>query len=438
MKTILVTAYAINPYKGSEDGTGWNWVYQLAKTNRIVAITRENNLPHIHRFLEENEVPHRENLSFVGFDLPYHLRFWKRSGFGALPYFYLWQRSVPHFIRKQDFEYDLLHNLNFHNDWIPSFLWKLDKPSIWGPIAHHDAVPTPFTRPIFGWKAWWKDQLRRSVKQLFWKLSPNFRRSVERSDLIVGINSSVQKVVRAPDHFRLMPAIGAKDVDWEGPRDGACFDILSIGRFVPLKGFDLTIRSFAAFFHRLNPEDQDRVRLNLVGKGPLKQQLTALAKELGVVRAIRFIEWMPQVELADLYRQSNLFLFPSHEGARMVIPEALSYGIPIICLDNAGPGESITEACGIAVPISTYDTTVKGLASALNELYSDPFRLKRMSLAARKRFETWFDWQTKARHMNQWYTEVCRGFPAGSSQFANKPMSTVTHWGGGGDEKGVG
>ena len=55
--TSLITAYAVNPYKGSEDGTGWNWVYQLSKTNRIIAITRENNLPHIHKYLEENEVP---------------------------------------------------------------------------------------------------------------------------------------------------------------------------------------------------------------------------------------------------------------------------------------------------------------------------------------------------------------------------------------------
>ena len=39
-KTILATAYAINPYKGSEDGMGWNFVLQIAKFNRVIALTR--------------------------------------------------------------------------------------------------------------------------------------------------------------------------------------------------------------------------------------------------------------------------------------------------------------------------------------------------------------------------------------------------------------
>ena len=310
MRTILITAYAINPYKGSEDGTGWNWVYQLSKTNRVIAITRENNLPHIQRYLDEHEVPHQDHMTFLGFDLPYHLRFWKRGEFGALPYFYLWQRCVPAYIRKRDLQYDLIHNLNFHNDWIPTFLWKLDKPLIWGPIAHHDPVPTRFIRPIYGWKNWLKDQLRWKIKQVFWKLSPNFRRSVSRSDLILGINTSVQRAVGSPAHFRLMPAIGAKDVTWEGPRDGAYFDILSIGRFVPLKGFDLSLHAFAQFYHGLDTEDRSRVRLNLVGKGPLKEHLEQFAEDLGILPNVRFISWMPQTELADLYRADQFVFVP--------------------------------------------------------------------------------------------------------------------------------
>ncbi|MEM7368419.1 MAG: glycosyltransferase family 4 protein [Bacteroidota bacterium] len=408
MNTILITAYAINPYKGSEDGTGWNWVYQLAKTNRIIAITRENNLPHIQRYLEENEVPHRENMQFLGFDLPYYLRFWKRGEFGALPYFYLWQRSVPGFIRKQNLSYDLIHNLNFHNDWIPTFLWKLDKPVIWGPVAHHDPVPTEYIKPIYGWKAWLKDQARWKIKQIFWRLSSNFRKSVSQSDLILGINSSVQAAVGHPDHFRLMPAIGAKDlaIDLGQKKPGEYMEILSIGRFVPLKGFDLTLKAFSRFYHQLSAADRDRVRLNLVGKGPLKEWLSSLAEELGVLPAVRFIAWMPQEELASLYRQTDVFLFPSHEGAGMVIPEALSYGIPVICLDNAGPGESITADCGIAVPCETYEDTVTALANALNRLFEDPFRLREMGLAARRRFDTWFNWEEKARKVQQWYEEL--------------------------------
>ena len=51
--TILITAYAVNPYKGSEDGTGWNLIYQAARKHRVVAITRKNNRTDIERFFRE-------------------------------------------------------------------------------------------------------------------------------------------------------------------------------------------------------------------------------------------------------------------------------------------------------------------------------------------------------------------------------------------------
>jgi len=53
-KTILATAYAVNPYKGSEDGMGWNLVCQVARFNKVIAITRENNQEHIEKYMLEN------------------------------------------------------------------------------------------------------------------------------------------------------------------------------------------------------------------------------------------------------------------------------------------------------------------------------------------------------------------------------------------------
>ena len=43
MKTILVSAYAWEPLKGSEQGVGWNWVLQMAKDHKVHVITRANN-----------------------------------------------------------------------------------------------------------------------------------------------------------------------------------------------------------------------------------------------------------------------------------------------------------------------------------------------------------------------------------------------------------
>jgi hypothetical protein len=49
MKTVLITAYAVNPYKGSEDGVGWNISNEISKKYKVILITRKNNIPHIAR-----------------------------------------------------------------------------------------------------------------------------------------------------------------------------------------------------------------------------------------------------------------------------------------------------------------------------------------------------------------------------------------------------
>ena len=406
MKTILITAYAINPYKGSEDGTGWNWVLQLARYNRVIAITRENNLPEINRYLDENPIAHSANMQFVGFDLPYYLRFWKRGGFGALPYFYLWQVSLPGFIRKQNLSFDLVHNLNFHNDWIPSFLWKLKKPFIWGPVGHHPKVPKDYLLPVYGWKTYLKDRMTWMVKKGFWLLSPALKKSVREAKSVLTINSEAEKALKLNGRAKLMPAVGAPLIKKPEKIWTKDFRVLSVGRFVPLKGFDMTLRAFAEFYRRLSPEQQARTRLSLVGKGPLKEWLVSLSEKLLIAEAVDFISWMPQSEFKELYRQTEVFLFPSHEGAGMVVPEAFANGVPVVCFDNSGPGEFVTETSGLKAPYGQYGSSVEAFASHLLHLFHDRDHLKRLSEGARERFETWFDWEVKGRIVNQLYENI--------------------------------
>jgi hypothetical protein len=59
-KTILITAYAVNPYKGSEDGMGWNFILQAAKNQQVIAVTRINNGPHIRKYMQEH--PEQQSL----------------------------------------------------------------------------------------------------------------------------------------------------------------------------------------------------------------------------------------------------------------------------------------------------------------------------------------------------------------------------------------
>ncbi len=407
MKKILITAYAVNPYKGSEDGTGWNIIWQLAKYNKVVAVTRKNNREAIENYTSEHPFAHQENLSFAYYDLPYWMRFWKRKSRGALLYFYLWQFFMPLFIKLKGIKFDLAHGLNFHADWAPCFLWILGKPFVWGPVGHHPKIPANYLEKNGGFLVYLKDRLKWGVKLAATHFDPFLRMTVYKADYIMAINSGAGKILRLKKKaWEVIPAVGANPPPSQEKGRSKGLRVLSVGRFVPLKGFDLTLLAFAQYFQSLGVEEKKNTSLTLIGKGPEREKLERLIKEHELEGFVKIINWLPQSEIFEAYRKADIFLFPSHEGAGMVIPEALSYHLPVICLDNIGPGELMDKHSGIKIPYTTYEKTLSHLANALHKLSRDSSVLKQYSLGAKNRFETHLTWDIKGEKINQIYKEV--------------------------------
>ncbi|HXG63038.1 MAG TPA: glycosyltransferase family 4 protein [Planctomycetota bacterium] len=405
MRRILVSAYDVNPYRGSESGMGWNFILQAARRHRVEAVTRENNRPDIERFVRENGLD-PGNPRFHYFDLPRIARFWKRGPWGASAYFYLWQLFLPFFVRRRRIAFDLAHNLNFHTDWVPSFLWLLGKPLVWGPVGHHPPIPAEFLRP-YGVRAYLADRARWAVKRLFWACDPWLRACARKAKAVLVMNSRVSGVLDLdPQSVVRFPSVGTEDPGQAAPPPEEPFTVLSVGRFVPLKGFDVAIRAFARAAGALGPSERERFRLVLVGRGPAEPLLRRLAAGLGVERRVEFVPWVKRSLLPDFYRRASVFLFPSHEGAGMVVAEALSHGRPVLCFDNAGPGELVDDSAGLRVPYAGYDRAVEAFAAHLVRLYRSPDLRCRMSEAARRRFEEAFDWRVKGARLDEIYRSV--------------------------------
>lgn len=405
MKTILVTAYAINPYKGSEDGTGWNYVNQIAKYNKVIAITRVNNIPHIEKYIKEHKLT--LNVSFIGFDLPYWMRFWKRGGNGALLYFYMWQLFMPSFIRRKELKFDIAHNLNFHTSWVPTFLWKLKKPLVWGPIAHHPKVPNGYyslsNASILDIV---KNEILWGIKKLFWLFDPFLKQSVKKSARIIYANDDVKKALKLKAknavHFF---SVGSDAFDFK-PKEKTKFTVLSVGRIVPLKGFDVTVKSFHLFLNQLTEEQKLEVELVIVGKGKSTSMLKKYIKENNLEKNIKMVNWVERKELSTYYANSSLFFFPSHEGAGMVVPEAFSYGLPVLCFDNCGPGAFVDAESGISLPYSNYNQSVHDFSKHLFRLYENRTLLLKLSDGALQRFTNEFVWDVKGEKLKQIYQEI--------------------------------
>jgi glycosyltransferase involved in cell wall biosynthesis len=404
-QTILMTAYAVNPWKGSEDGTGWNWILQAAGEHNVIAITRKNNRAHIERYMQERLDARYENIEFMYFDLPYWMRFWKKGTVGALIYFYLWQITMPIFILSKQIRFDISHNLNFHNDWIPSFLWVFPKPLVWGPVGHHPMIPAKYMRH-YPWKYFLVDRLSYVAKTLVSRLDIFMYMNVLFADKIIAINSDVQKKYPWARHkITIVPAIGGKSVSVsEMPSNK--FVVFSAGRFEALKGFDLAVHAYGKFFQQLSEQEKLRVQFSIAGSGTCEKILRNIAEEYQMGEAINFIEWIPKEKINQYYQQASVFLFPSHEGAGMVIPEALSNGLPVICLQNQGPGESTNDACAFRITYSDYNQTVLDLSKALRTLFYNPSTRDAMKRASMLHFDRVFDWNNKGIQLKEIYQQL--------------------------------
>jgi len=128
--------------------------------------------------------------------------------------------------------------------------------------------------------------------------------------------------------------------------------------------------------------------LIFAGDGPLRPELEARAKALGVAGRVRFLGFVNQSALPGVYAASDVLLLPSgYEPFGLVVNEAMLCGIPAIVSDSVGAKFDLIREGETGFVFPTRD--VDALASILVALLADTNRLRQMGAAARRRMETW-------------------------------------------------
>lgn len=105
------------------------------------------------------------------------------------------------------------------------------------------------------------------------------------------------------------------------------------------KGHDRVIRALA----ELSESHPDIVYV-VAGDGDDRPRLEQLARELGVAERVRFIGYVQESELPDLYRAADVFIMPSTgEGFGIVFLQALASGVPAIGGDSDGSRDPLQD-----------------------------------------------------------------------------------------------
>ncbi|HUX10882.1 MAG TPA: glycosyltransferase, partial [Terriglobia bacterium] len=186
------------------------------------------------------------------------------------------------------------------------------------------------------------------------------------------------------------------------------FRLLTAGRLIPLKGFDLAVRAFGVFLDRLNRGGQEKqAELIIIGDGPERSRLMELIHELGLENHVHMVKWMAREDLFKEMAECDAFVFPSlRDGGGLVVVEAMSAGKPVVCFNLAGPGLHVTDECGIRVAAHSPEQAIEDLASAFQRLCSsDGLRLA-MGQASRKRAEDVYDWDRVAERIRDIYRDA--------------------------------
>lgn len=116
--------------------------------------------------------------------------------------------------------------------------------------------------------------------------------------------------------------------------------ILFTTRHEVWKSIDLAILAFSKVLAKVP-------QINFIIPGPYTphtESLKKLSKKLGISEKVFFIEEVSQKDLAELYKNSSVYVFTSKkEDLGIVMMEAMSYGIPVVAWDSAGPTDIVVN-----------------------------------------------------------------------------------------------
>jgi glycosyltransferase involved in cell wall biosynthesis len=153
--------------------------------------------------------------------------------------------------------------------------------------------------------------------------------------------------------------------------------ILNVGTVEPRKNIDGLLRAFSALNAR-----KEIPPLVIAGMDGFKAgEYRDLAVQLKINHKVLFTGYISDKELIKLYSEAICLVHPAHhEGFGFTIPEAFTWGLPVVASDTGGIGEFFPETAWMVNPEST-ESIAHGIELALDSGVTQKQRLKRLELS---------------------------------------------------------
>jgi glycosyltransferase involved in cell wall biosynthesis len=404
----LLIAESANPEWASVPLIGWSLSTAIAREIEAHIVTQVRNRE---AFLRAGL---RESIDFTAIDSEAIERpFWKaadwlRGGKGvgwttmtalssvSYPYFehLVWKQFGE---RISAGEYDVVHRITPLTPTAPSSLAKrcaaAGVPFVLGPLNGGVPWPEGFDRERRQEKEW------LSYVRAAYRMLPGIRNTYRHAARVLVGSRFTQGDLPSSyrDKYIYMPENGIDPARFwrEAQRyESGPLRAAFVGRLVPYKGADMLLESARDLL------GAGSMTLDIVGDGPMMEQLRSFVRAHGLESAVVFHGWIPNEQVQDILCRCEVLAFPSiREFGGGVVLEAMALGVVPVVVDYAGPGELVFDEVGFKVPIGSRYDIIAGFRSMLTRLAASRSDIHGRSDRARRHVHDVFLWPAKARQI---------------------------------------
>lgn len=223
------------------------------------------------------------------------------------------------------------------------------------------------------------------------------------SDTVIAVSNAVAAHVQTLGSVSTIPRVVPNGVDPQkfvpdttDPNNRGK-QILFVGRLVRNKGPQVLIEALPQVLNA-HPD----ATVEIVGTGPMADELKTRTEELGVDHAVHFQGYVDSV--AEAMRDSDVFCRPSFsEGMPLTLLEAMASGLPAIVTPVAGVSEVVTDSeTGILVDRDN----PQELAVALINILNNPDLAAKIGRQARAHVIENYEWKQRTKQILDIYEEI--------------------------------
>ena len=395
---LLLSAWACLPNRSTEPGNGWGWATELARLGiEVHVLTSAENRGLIEEYLQSNPIG---GMYFWYIDSP--LRWLTGVRFGYI----LWQWSALKKARAlhRVTKFDIAHHVTLGSVHVPSQLWRLGIPVVFGPVGGGQTAPHSMLS-YFGRSE--AAERRRTLLTRMLRHSPLHRAWLGRMTSVFVTNR---------DTLELVESLGRRDAklmfDTALPASFRAAEprrfsdrpvplrLLWVGTIVPRKAISLTLDILA--------KANCPVTLTIIGDGIEPSLMSRLIADRGLSdRVLWSGRRLPFAEVRAAYLDHDALLFTSlRDSCAAQLLEAMAMGLPIITLDLHGAVDLVPVDAEYKIPVIDPEQVIRDAAAALDRFASlSGEERSRMSVAGWS-FAQGMTYSNRAKQMETIYESV--------------------------------